>query len=106
MGDDKETQKQKTFEERLNQAQSKAQVDEGQDNPPPSPMGAAFQMGGELVVGVAVGGFIGYWIDKWFDTAPLFFIVLLITGFVSGVRNVIRSAIRMQEVDENDDQGR
>lgn len=107
MGNDQENPKQKSFEERLNQAQMKVKEDEGPDRPQVSPLGKAFQMGGELVVAVAVGGFMGYWFDKWFGTAPLFFIGLLILGFVTGVRNVIRTALQMQqEAEDEEGQGR
>lgn len=106
MGDETKAPKQKSFEERLSQAQMKVKEDEGPEQPVVSPMGKAFQMGGELVVAVAVGGFMGYWFDKWFDTAPLFFIGLLILGFVTGIRNVIRIAVKMQEAEEDESQGR
>lgn len=100
MGKDTEDPGKKSFEERLNQARVKEAQDEWQENPPNSAMGVAFKMGAELVIGTGVGAFIGYWFDKWFGTAPLFLIALLILGFASGVRNVIRDARRMQEADD------
>tara|TARA_R110002096_G_scaffold33980_6_gene97467 strand:+ start:624 stop:935 length:312 start_codon:yes stop_codon:yes gene_type:complete len=100
MGKDTKDPSKKSFEERLNQARAKEAQDEWQENPPNSAMGVAFKMGAELVIGTGVGAFIGYWFDKWFGTAPLFLIALLILGFASGVRNVIRDARRMQEADD------
>lgn len=99
MGKETKDPAQKSFEERLSRARVKVQ-DEWQEEPPKSAMGVAFKMGAELVVGTGVGAFIGYWFDKWFGTAPLFLLVLLILGFASGVRNVIRDARSMQEADD------
>lgn len=89
-----------SFDERLSRAQKKAQDEWTEPDRAKSPMGVAFKMGIELVVGSGVGAFIGYWFDKWFGTAPIFLIVLLILGFASGVRNVIREAQRLQDADE------
>jgi len=91
-----------TFEERLSRAQKKAQ-------PVPEPdrvesaSGIAFRMGVDLVAGTGVGAFLGYWIDKWFETAPIFFIALLILGFVTGIRNVVNVARKAQDTAENED---
>lgn len=99
-------QKDRSFEERLNQARKKsdeAPSFEKADPVPTSSMGIAFKMGIELVVGSGVGAFIGFWFDKWFGTAPLFLIVLLIAGFASGIRNIVRDAVRMQNDAETPD---
>lgn len=103
MGQDKENPDDRSFHERLKQAQAKAKgrsFEEAEERPV-SPMGIAFKMGIELVVGSGVGAFIGFWFDRWFGTAPLFLVVLLILGFASGIRNVVREATRMQEAEEN-----
>ncbi len=103
MGDNAKDPEDLSFEERLKRAQAKADDGssfENAEDKPVSPMGIAFKMGIELVVGSGVGAFIGYWFDKWFGTAPLFLIVLLVLGFASGIRNVVREATRMQEADE------
>ncbi|MBL4838101.1 MAG: AtpZ/AtpI family protein [Kordiimonadaceae bacterium] len=99
MGDDSKNPEKMSFDERLNRAQKKTE-DEWQEEAPNSSMGIAFKMGAELVVGTGVGAFIGYWFDIWFSMAPLFLIVMLILGFASGVRNVIRDARRMQDEDD------
>ncbi len=103
MGQDKENPDDSSFQERLKQAQAKAKgrsFEEAEERAV-SPMGIAFKMGIELVVGSGVGAFIGFWFDRWFGTAPLFLVVLLILGFASGIRNVVREATRMQEAEEN-----
>lgn len=103
MGEDNKSPDSLSFDERLKRAQEKAKgatPSLDADTPPNSPMGIAFKMGIELVVGSGVGAFIGYWFDKWLGTAPVFLVLLLILGFAAGVRNVVRDAIRMQEADE------
>ena len=102
MGDKRKTPEEQSFEERLNRAQREADDKpsfENAEDQSASPMGIAFKMGIELVVGSGVGAFIGFWFDRWFDTKPIFLIVLLILGFASGIRNVVREANKMQNDD-------
>ena len=61
-----------------------------------SAMGQAFKISVELVAGVAVGGFIGWVIDRQLGTKPWLFIVFLVLGFAAGMLNTIRSARKMQ----------
>ena len=58
--------------------------------------GQALRLGVELVAGVAVGGFIGWALDRLFGTAPLFMVVFLALGATAGILNVVRTAKRMQ----------
>jgi ATP synthase protein I len=68
--------------------------------PEPQGHGAAFgqalRLGVELVAGVAVGGFIGWALDRLFGTAPLMMVVFLGLGAAAGIMNVVRTAKRMQ----------
>ncbi len=51
----------------------------------------------ELVVGVGFGGFVGWGLDRYFETSgPWFLIVFVILGFTAAMLNVIRMAKRMQ----------
>jgi ATP synthase protein I len=71
-------------------------------SPTPAPqgqgaaLGQALRLGIELVAGVAVGGFIGWALDRWFGTAPLMMVVFLGLGAAAGIMNVVRTAKRMQ----------
>jgi ATP synthase protein I len=59
-------------------------------------LGQAMRLGIELVAGVAVGGFIGWALDRWLGTAPLLMVVFLALGATAGIMNVVRTAKRMQ----------
>lgn len=55
-----------------------------------SGLGQGLRIGIEMVVSVAVGAGVGYLIDGWAGTAPLFMIVFLFLGFAAGIMNVLR----------------
>ena len=57
------------------------------------PVGIAAIMGRvatELVAGVMVGAFIGWALDRWLDTSPLFMLVMFFMGAIAGMLNVWR----------------
>ena len=55
-------------------------------------MALGFRLSSELIAGVAVGGLIGWGLDRWLSTSPFGLIAFVLLGFVAGVVNVIRSA--------------
>ena len=55
-------------------------------------LGLAFRISTELVAAVFVATFIGYYLDKWLGTKPIFIIILFIVGVAAGIFNVVRSA--------------
>jgi len=56
----------------------------------------AFRFVAELVVGVGVGGFIGWLLDLWLGTAPWLLVLFVALGFAAGLMNVIRAAQKAQ----------
>jgi ATP synthase protein I len=58
--------------------------------------GKALRLSTELVAGVAVGGFIGWALDRLFGLAPFLMVVFLILGAAAGIINVVRAAKEMQ----------
>jgi ATP synthase protein I len=52
---------------------------------------SAFQVSTDLLSGVAVGMFIGYFLDKWLDTKPILFIICFFFGAIAGGYNIYRS---------------
>ena len=59
-------------------------------------MGNAFKLSTEFVAAVAVGTIIGFILDSWFGTKPLLIICFFVLGAISGIRNVIKVAKKMQ----------
>jgi len=54
------------------------------------------RLGSELIAGVAVGVFIGYWLDRAFGTSPLWLMVFFGLGVAAGLLNVFRTARNIQ----------
>lgn len=45
----------------------------------------------DLAAALFVGGFLGYWLDRWLGSAPLGMIFFLFIGFAAGFLNLYRS---------------
>jgi len=50
-----------------------------------------------LVGPILVAGAIGYFLDRWLGTTPVFLLVLIGLGFYAGVREVYRRFQKMTE---------
>ena len=57
-------------------------------------MGTGFRATSELVAGVLVGGFLGWWIDHWLGTKPAAFLIMLLIGIVAGFWDVYKIAAK------------
>ncbi len=86
--------------EQLSQKIKEARAKQGQDPDPTAPKPAqpgdaatakAMRAATELVAALMVGGFLGYWLDTWLNTKPLFMILLFFAGFVAGFLNIYRA---------------
>ena len=101
MGEDQEDDEpngdRASFEQRLRAARDRA----GLDEPPPptgqrvdplsgSPWSVGLRVGAELVAALAVGVGIGWLLDRWLHTKPVFLAIFLLLGGAAGVRNVYR----------------
>lgn len=64
-------------------------------------MGRAFRISSELVVGIFVGALIGWQLDKWLDTSPVFLLLFFLLGAAAGIWNVIRVALEMQSNEQD-----
>lgn len=79
---------------------------------PGSSLGAATSLGLqaliEFVTAVVVAPIIGWEIDAWLKTKPIFFIIFLFLGMAAGLLNVYRLAARppRRERDSHEDRGR
>lgn len=52
--------------------------------------GVAFRIAAELVASVLVGAGLGYSLDRWLETKPLFLVVMILLGFGAALMNIFR----------------
>ncbi len=61
-------------------------------------------IGIEMAAAVAVGAFIGYWLDEKLGTEPWMFMFWVICGVIAGFRSLYRMSKKiMQEKADNED---
>ncbi len=58
-------------------------------------MSVGLRAGAELITSIAAGGLIGYGLDQWLDTKPIFLIIMLLLGIATGFVNVWRTTQNM-----------
>ena len=63
--------------------------------PPPGALGVAFRFGTELGAALFVGAGLGWLLDHWLHTAPIFIVVMFCLGAAAGIRNVLRAAAEL-----------
>jgi ATP synthase protein I len=80
---------------RLDKVKTRQARDHGSAQPTPG-IGQGMRMAADLVAAVLVGGLIGWALDRLLGTAPWLFIVMLLLGFVAGVRMLLKTYERMQ----------
>lgn len=66
----------------------------------------AWRMVIELVAGIAIGFGIGYGLDVFFGTLPIFLVGFILLGFVAGVKTMLRTAqeVQVREMAKADEQ--
>ena len=62
------------------------------DAGPPSAAGIAFRFATELVVAIGFCAGLGWLLDRWLHTAPIFLVIMFVLGAAAGIFNVIRAA--------------
>ncbi len=61
-----------------------------------SALGTALELGLQLGGSVVVGVGLGYYLDRWLGTSPVFLLVFLLFGFAAGIRTVVRFAAQAE----------
>ena len=68
-------------------------------------LGLAYRFTVEMLAGIGVGGFVGWWMDKWFGTAPAFLLILLFLGMIAGVVNSVRTVNEIRRSQDHNEVG-
>ncbi|MEG9861153.1 MAG: AtpZ/AtpI family protein [Parvularculales bacterium] len=97
------------FDNRLHSAlntQGAQRVKSADVRPPASrrAVGTAFRLSSELVAGPVVGTAIGWFLDRWLNTAPLLIMIFFFLGVVAGILNVMRTAREVNQELSKDSQ--
>ena len=89
----------KDFDERLRRLRERTpSEDEAVPNtglPSGTALGFALRIGVELLAALVVGGGIGWLLDHWLGTLPLFLLIFFFLGAGAGMLNVFRAAKEM-----------
>lgn len=67
----------------------------------PSGMRDAMSISIELVAGVILGVVLGLYLDEWFGTAPIFFIICFFLGVAGSGLNIYRMAVKINDEDSS-----
>ncbi|MCF6266101.1 MAG: AtpZ/AtpI family protein [Desulfuromusa sp.] len=51
-------------------------------------LGFLSSIGISLVVSMLIGLAMGFYLDRWLDTSPMFTLIMLLIGIIAGFRNV------------------
>ncbi|MBL4603001.1 MAG: AtpZ/AtpI family protein [Emcibacteraceae bacterium] len=65
--------------------------------------GIATRLVAELVAGLLVGVFAGWYLDRLFDTKPWLMIIFIILGASAGIINVMRAAKQLVPKEPHDE---
>ena len=67
-------------------------------------LGFLSSVGISLVASILIGLAMGVYLDRWLDTSPLFTLIMLLIGIISGFRNVYiltTRELKRQELEED-----
>jgi ATP synthase protein I len=70
-------------------------------------LGMLSSVGISMVVAILIGLAMGYYLDKWLGTSPIFTLVMMGFGIISGFRNVFiltRRELKRQQKEEDEQQ--
>ena len=107
MGDERKPDALKDLDARLRAARAEHHVD-GPDSARAEngkAQNMAWRIAVEMVVAVAFGGGIGWLLDTWLGSMPIFLILFFLLGAGAGFRNVYRVAQAINRAAWDEDQG-
>ena len=86
MAEDKDLPSLEELDKKIKKAQHDLDGDPGENKPVVNPTRVSL----ELFSGVFVGSALGYFIDKWLGTMPIFLIILFFFGVAAGALNIYK----------------
>ena len=95
-----------TLEKKLSASRQRHQPDDHQGRVNANMLGLAWRLTVEMLAGIGVGGFIGWWIDKVLGTEPIFMLLLLVLGMGAGLMNSVRTVAEMRRKQDELDAAR
>jgi len=66
-----------------------------ESGPPPTSLGIAFRFATELGAALFVGAGLGWLLDRFLHTSPIFLVLMFCLGAAAGIRNVMRAAAEL-----------
>lgn len=69
-------------------------------------LGFLSSIGISLVISILIGLAMGFYLDQWLDTRPMFTLIMLLIGIIAGFRNVYiltTRELRRQQLEEQPD---
>lgn len=66
-------------------------------------LGFLSSVGISLVASILIGFAMGYYLDQWLETRPVFTLIMLLIGIISGFRNIYiltTRELRRQEMED------
>ncbi len=80
---------------KIQEAKRQQEAHEAKTKPKQQDFGAGvFSIAIELVAGVLVGGFVGYYVDHFLNSSPWGLLIFLLFGAASGFYNVYKSSMK------------
>lgn len=97
MSQNPDNEKLKSLGERLEKARKPAEKEAKRKRAKSGKaFGQAYRIGIEMVIAIAVGGFIGWLLDRWLETPPIFMLIFFFLGVAAGFLNVYKAAEKMR----------
>lgn len=98
MTDEKRPHSFDEFDARLEKLRQQERRGKGDEGAPPQRLdwGAGLQIGIEILAGIGGGLLLGWALDRWLGTGPLFLIVFFLLGAAAGMLNAWRRLQRWQ----------
>ena len=93
--DNHEQNRLKDLDEKLSAGRQRLQPKEP-DRANASMLGLAWRLTVEMLAGIGVGGFIGWWMDKVLGAEPIFMLLMLVLGMGAGLMNSVRTVNEMR----------